>query len=107
MSHVITAIFEDGVFKPTEEIGSLKGKFVKLEIVPIDEKDMPVQQWIKKLMDKDSRKKITPESIFADGLTVKDYLNLTEGEKESLWNKWYNESKRKSAKIEAKELKVD
>jgi len=107
MPHVITAIFEDGVFKPTEEIGSLKGKFVKLEILPIDEKEIPVQQWMKKMMNKHTEKKITPESIFADGFTIKDYLNLTEGEKESLWNKWYNESERKSAKIEAKELKVD
>lgn len=107
MSHVINAIFEDGVFKPTEKIESLKGKFVKLEILSIDEKEIPVQQWMKKMMDKHTEQKITPESIFADGLTIKDYLNLTEGEQESLWNKWYNESKRKTAKIEAKELKVD
>ena len=107
MSHVINAGFEDGVFKPTEEVVSLKGKFVKLEIMPIDEKEIPVEQWMKKMMSKHTEKKITPESIFADGLTVKDYLDLTEGEKESIWNKWYNESKRESAKIEAKELKVD
>ena len=107
MSQVVNAIYEDGVFKPIEKIGSLKTKIVRLEIKSIDEKEPSVQRWMKEMVSKHTRKKITPESIFTNGLNIKDYLNLTEEKREDLWTRWYKESEKKVAKIEAKELKSD
>ena len=59
MPHVINEIFEEGVFKTLEEIKKSQSRFVKLEIKPLNETSQPVQEWIKKISTKISRKKIT------------------------------------------------
>lgn len=105
MSQTITAIFENGVFRPINKVDYIKTRFVNIEIKPADEQQPSIQEWLKNMMSRFSDKKITPNSIFADDLTVKEYLELSEQEQDKLWDKWDRDSNKRAKAIVAKEPK--
>ncbi|HEX9974339.1 MAG TPA: antitoxin family protein [bacterium] len=107
MSQTITAIFENGVFRPIEKVDNIRTRFVKIEIKPADEDEPSIQEWLKNITSRFSNKKITPDTIFADDLTVKEYVKLSEAEKEKLWDNWYQESRKGRKEIIAKELQIE
>jgi len=73
----------------------------------LSERSQPVQEWMKNISTELSRKKITLESMFADELTIKEYFELPEKQKDRLWKKWYKESEKRVKRIKAKDCDVE
>ena len=64
MSRVINAVFENGVFKPLQDIDIKEHEKVTIKVIPLDEWQERFNRVIKKIHEKTS--KFTPEEIEAD-----------------------------------------
>lgn len=93
MPHPVKAIYEEGVFKPTESVRLQEHTRVRLIVEPLDEERESSEEWAKRMLATFGHKTSTSlDDPFGGGLTVKEYLTLSEPTRRALWDRWYREA---------------
>lgn len=78
MSHVVNAVYENGVFKPLERVSFKEHEKVEIKVLSIDDWQKRFDRIIKKIHKKTSR--FSPEEIEADiAVAIKEVREAKRG----------------------------
>ena len=93
MSHAVNAIYEEGVFKPTESVRLREHTRVRLTVEALGEGRESPEEWARRMLATFGHKaSVSLDDPFGGGLTVKEYLAHPEPTRRSLWDRWYQEA---------------
>ena len=93
MPHAVKAIYEEGVFKPTESVELREHTRVRLIVEPLGEKKEPPEDWARRMLaTSGDNASVSLDDPFGGGLTIKEYLALPEPTRQALWSRWHQEA---------------
>ena len=93
MPYAVQAFYEKGVFKPTESVRLREHTRVRLIVEALGEERESPEDWARRMLATFGQKAaVSSDDPFGGGLTVKEYLALSEPTRRALWDRWHQEA---------------